>query len=1481
MEASESSKVTVEYHDPSGVFPLVSRDLAHRLPLRNLNWQSPSRPLRQIKTLHVDFIPDKHTSSSLRPPAHRVDSTGPNSVDIVRGGEDPRRQAFKERRHQIPGLKTSPYLKVYLLRCDDKDAYKSTERQKLREWIRDNAPAEGKREKHDAFEWLVIHVVIPDTIASSEPRWRETKDDDELKERPKSSAKWPGKSTRTVFDKLRADFNESSKTGPDRIAQLRLTKDQVPPDLLPTPAVAPTLEETLPERENAWADLVAKLKNLILIPFDLRVRQYEEDIAEQDARRALPGWNFCTFFIHKEGLAKALESVGMVEDALALYDELSAGLESVLRDQAAGKADGSATSFSPHTDDIEERILGAKSTSGDVAPAERSSRDHGLGLFAKDYRERIVMSQISVFDFFCYLFVRQKALLLRLANAQVIRQDLGGNSNEDLMLIAEVTQRSLAFIHSNARILRADLASGYDDSSTLPTSKPFVDSIYRSQDTFTQQEAQISTDCLVSSWCHAVAGLVLDETTTSAPTLAEANRASALAKLTGGSNQSGFGFIQGADVYPQRFSSLNNKRPPSRATELRSPPAGPDDMFSPPSSSGGESDRGSKVVLPGMVQLAVHRAELLVLRRKMLELLASRSGWVAGWAGQRKSRLEENNDANVKTAPPDDDETRKAPPRDRLPPYLAPSLDSESSFLDTYAKLSDSAIRHYQLASHFKSAEAIQGDLAVLKIQQGDYAAAATYFQQALPTYAADGWSLAEAEALSMHAKCLKELRERNDYVRTVLVLLGRIAKRRMENLCAGKRLAGGAKPELLDAKGYLPDLLEYSKSLPYEITSSLGDFFADLHVDCTVRHLGDRDGFKLALSFRHVLDDDFEVDQVSLRLARVEDAKDELWLHRDGPVTVMNGVVELELESSASTFGAFLVDSVILKARKLRFERKFQPPEQPDGAALGISYEEPKTAPPTQARSVVLLYPDTGAFEAEVALAKSIHIDKPRHLHITLRSGRNDISSIELRLKPTSAGLRLHLGDATTQHVDKATSTGKRGKPGMLGQISLGALSPNSNGTVTLPYTIETNGQPISLRLEATYHTPAGSFTFTLAKKLSSELPLDVDVNDIFHHDALFSNFTVRPMHSTPVRIVGIRLKDSAMYAVETPPCTAHPVMVSEAHPARLAYKLTRKAGSASTSKRDAALELIVDYVAIDDLVADAVLRSFGMALSGSHLAGLERLLMPVLRERCGRHLTPAESQMAMLTNEAKVPSHEEVGWPEILDTLPDNLKFGAETWLRQWHQEHPKLNLNSTEHSTQACKRITLTVDVPTVDFVNTATLRLLDIEDKQPTGSTITTLGQPLSAELTVRSTTAWNGPSKAKSPQSFTLDIQPSDPDSWLISGPRRSRFTYISEDDEPHITSLTLVPLKLGELALPNLEIAPVTATEGPEGSGVEAEGPSCETDYRSAGRVVTVVRDERTRRVWVPDIAGDGGGERESGERDTNRRSRSRAGVAG
>ena len=502
----------MEYHDPSGVFPLISEQLSTRLPLRNLHWKSPNRPLRSINSLHVDLVPSKETvTEDLKPPPGiaqgRSESADPSQRRDSSSSNAPEdsKSAVRGRRHQIPGLHQTPYLKLYLLRCDDTDTYKNASRKFLREWVRTNTPpnqksgSSGSQENHDAFEWMIVHVVLPDTPAASQPRASGSGGGSGPNSEKSSTSRWTSRGSNTILEKIRSDFNVSSKSAPDRVTQLRVPKEAIPPERMPhvSGPAAPSYIESPQEQEHAWNDVIAKFKTLILLSFDQRVTQYEEDIREKEAQRVLPGWNFCTFFVLKEGLARGFESVGLVEDALVLYDELQVGLDTILKDENENIANQSS-SFTTFTEDM--RALATKtvdlpSDDTDISDEQRSDSptmffdDRPINSRRKPYRELILENKISVFDFRCYLFARQMALLLRLGNARSFRSQLASSGDaanarargelqrsvsapakppsdkadttEDLLSLADLCQRAVSFITSTARVLRTDLSNGY------------------------------------------------------------------------------------------------------------------------------------------------------------------------------------------------------------------------------------------------------------------------------------------------------------------------------------------------------------------------------------------------------------------------------------------------------------------------------------------------------------------------------------------------------------------------------------------------------------------------------------------------------------------------------------------------------------------------------------------------------------------------------------------------------------------------------------------------------------------------------------------------------------------------------------------------------------------------------------------------------------------------------------------------------------
>ena len=503
----------MQYTDPSALCSSFSPELRHRLPLHHLHWKSASRPVRTIATLNLTLIPDEEPLD--------VQYSGSASK-----GESPR----KERRHQIPGLRQTPYLKLYLLQCSDVDSYRANSRKLLRDWVKDHTPPSqsstslNKQENHDAFEWLIVHLLPAsiDGTASRPPSVARTES-----EKKQSSSRWPSRSSSSVIEKIRAEFNGTSKNAVDRVAQVE---------------VAGSAEDELGQAQlrsqddkNGWEDLVAKMKFLILASFDLRVNQYEEDIREKEMQRSLPGWNFNTFFILKEGLFRGFESVGLTEDALTGYHELAAGLNAIVDGQSRGDtADQRAPLFSDSTEELIEAFKLAERCSKS-ARTSWQEKPHAVDLGAsllntdrKPFRDLILANRISSFDFQNYVFARQVSLLLRLAEVTVQydhpmtgaiveggsdeHSTLGmrflkprSEDRENLTILAEVAQRASTFINSAAMTIRDDIKFAISPSDDRRNGNDDLSHILHKE----------IVENIVASWIFSACKCILEATSAS------------------------------------------------------------------------------------------------------------------------------------------------------------------------------------------------------------------------------------------------------------------------------------------------------------------------------------------------------------------------------------------------------------------------------------------------------------------------------------------------------------------------------------------------------------------------------------------------------------------------------------------------------------------------------------------------------------------------------------------------------------------------------------------------------------------------------------------------------------------------------------------------------------------------------------------------------------------------------------------------------
>ncbi|KAJ5082629.1 hypothetical protein N7532_011672 [Penicillium argentinense] len=1410
-----SSNVTVEYTDPSGLFPLVQPVVESKLPLKNLHWKSPTRPVRSIESLRIGFAPARN-----EPSERKSSSEGAGAVP--------------HRRHQIPGLRQTPYLKVYLLRCDDNDTYKATARKTLREWIKaQGASSTGQstgssQEKHDAFEWLILHVV---------------QDGEGAEKAPAPTSKW-GRSTTTVLEKVKADFNGSSKTAVDRVAQLRLPKQGNPK----SPELAEQLE-----------DLIDKMKNGILASFDLRVAQYEEDIKEKDAQRSLPGWNFCTFFILKEGLARGFENVGLFDDALVGYDELSVGLDAAIRDQLEGSGEQHGNTLlnsSKSWVEAAKKALeaGASTDEGnEKGPSlEIQTEDFPLSSNKFPYREMILASDISIFDFRTYIFSRQLTLLLRAARAPSLAGTEPATREkkpEDLILLSEICQRSTEFISLAARTLRYGLDYGLAE----------VENVAKA-DTISN---------FVSNWAYSAALQILDQTFTSALSLPE----SPIQAVTRGnepSNPIPPGPENRNDV-PRRSSSLiqsSGGRPPRPVTQDMSESIG---LLQRRSTLDHPKPASPPTQKTGSEQLASARGELLLLARQSLEEIARRRGWAEKWNslgllfddscgsnGLADVSLDDGNEKNG-----------SQPQKSSLVGVelstLRAALVSRETYLTVYEELTDHIIRHHIVANRANSAEMALADIAILRFRQGDYEAAASYFHQMAPFYGSKLWVVLEGTMLELYSRCLKELKRNEDYVRMMLKLLAKFAAYSQSKLSL--RQKSSAAPISIvqqeQLSGYVADLFKGVSDLQKDVTASLLDFFADLQVDPAVRLYDDKDGFQIQLSLRYLLGPQVDIDSVKVRLVSASASQNtEHWIEGSANFTIKSSMTKILIDSPTTLQGKYIVDRLEMKSGNLLFT--FNSGQH---SGLPVGFRETEDAEETDRRPYIFCYPAPSGLQAKVVSPHLINLEAMRTLELELESGRNDIKSGTIRVRPATAGLRLRI--AETEVVEGELEVVANNDSGV---IEFTYLPPKSFVRLRIPYTVEEAYTTLSARAEVGYETAQGRFAFSTVHSVVATLPISVNVQDIFKDELLFSRFTISPAMLIPLRITNCSLPSSEAYDVQSSITGPVALDVFPKQPASLLYKIRpvgKSATASPTGKRS--LRLRVDFTCVDDESLDAIEKQFGSALESSPFSQYASLLTSHMVGSVRGQLSTADMEVIGLIREVQMPPYRSVRWDDLLAALKGRTEELHE-WLTVWHENNPIIRLPS--QPSIPTRSIVIPVDIPEIQVVHTAELQLQPGAQTSESGTTHAAVGQMITAELCLRHTRRWCSPTSqelAGQPLECSYELH-ANPELWLLGGRRRGNFL-IREGETTRFTVL-LLPQKPGHLLLPGLEIRtyapsqtptptspPATSDPAPggvPGAPAQRHAIPCEVDYRNHGETVLVLPDLRKTTVSLS-ASGTGG----------------------
>ena len=328
-----------------------------------------------------------------------------------------------------------------------------------------------------------------------------------------------------------------------------------------------------------------------------------------------------------------------------------------------------------------------------------------------------------------------------------------------------------------------------------------------------------------------------------------------------------------------------------------------------------------------------------------------------------------------------------------------------------------------------------------------------------------------------------------------------------------------------------------------------------------------------------------------------------------------------------------------------------------------------------------LLIWPAPRNLEARVTHCEDVNLDLPRSINVELSSGENDISRGKLLLRAASAGLRLHTAKAL---VDKGKLTiTDRIQPGTIAFVG---LLVGTTAYIRVPYSVENDLKDIVVRVEVTYTTSEGDFTYACNSKVSILLPLAINVQDVFKQNILFSRFTIGTANSVPLRIFNCHLEGNEDFYVDSPALTGTELDVFDRQPlsfiSRIQRRIDRQKGMGKSKSIKRRLRLQIEFRCLDEESCAAAEILFSAALERSPFQVYSRILRPMLLATLRKSFSVQRLEAGVLQRGFNLEKFDERGWELQLSGLAIDQRQLLATWLKSWHEVRISL-----KYSTNVC--------------------------------------------------------------------------------------------------------------------------------------------------------------------------------------------------
>ncbi|WWC85913.1 uncharacterized protein L201_000783 [Kwoniella dendrophila CBS 6074] len=459
----------------------------------------------------------------------------------------------------------------------------------------------------------------------------------------------------------------------------------------------------------------------------------------------------------------------------------------------------------------------------------------------------------------------------------------------------------------------------------------------------------------------------------------------------------------------------------------------------------------------------------------------------------------------------------------------------------------------------------------------------------------------------------------------------------------------------------------------------------------------------------------------------------------------------------------------------------------------------------------------DSQGVEAKLRMPYHIKLDEDPKVVVEVKAGQIDMKSVRI-------GLRSLISEVTYL-IHETEFDGKDIEVDESGLIHIGDIEVGEDVEISIPYAGVPQGEFAKSQIIVQYDTSLGPREWIDNQVVFMGLPLTVNVQDFFRPECLISHFTIASDGKEYLRITSVDLKapEDAGYQVESSrKAWKNNATITPNQPLSCLFKIKKM----SKSDDGAVLRLRIRYRSLEEEIRS----STEYALSS---------LPPSTRE------TVQSVTKEWINDKGK--------WlkPYLLGLSPSEIL--AET-LKPLNKDAKEEFIEALHRPDQQQEQIWRTLEIP-VDVPQHRLLTKIQMEPITPLNDIYE--GRAINMKLTLSTHLTWCGTNiKDQEGKKLVFDIQNNE--DWLVVGKKKGYYT--SNPNQPEQQQIILIPMKSGQLFLPQINIHLMDNLVLNHSSSKQYQGKSdsdenqllCENYFENASQSIQVLPCKKEINTFIP-----------------------------